>query len=103
MEGRVTEGERPEQDAFEIPVERLAAHPPDNLAQQDEARVAVPEARAGRVLERPPGQGLGRVGKAGGHRAVRRDGQKASGVGEHALDRHVRESAAAELPEVTPQ
>jgi hypothetical protein len=103
MEGRVAQVERPEQDALEVLVERLATHPPHDLAQQDEARVAVLEGGAGRVHEGPAGQRPGRGRKAGGHRAVRRDGHKAGGVGEHAFDRHVLERAAAELPEVTPQ
>ena len=55
--------ERPEEEPREVPIERLAGHAPHELAEQDEARVAVLErrcpagSRAAPSRARPPRRG----------------------------------------------
>src|SRR5881409_975423 len=100
MEGGVPERERPEHDAGEIVVERVATHPADDFAEQNEAGIAVLEAGAGRVVERLGGQRPGGTRKATGQRVGGGDRRESGTVREDPADRHLLERASFELLEV---
>ena len=100
MEGRLREPERAEDDASEVEVERLAAHASHDLAEEDEARVAVLRARARRVVERDLGQEPRRPRKAGAHRGLGRHRAEARAVREDPPDRDLPERAAPKLAQV---
>ena len=103
VEARGAQAERVEEHARQVAIERLAAHAADDLGEEDEARVAVLERRARRVVERDPGERPGGAREAAGDGAVRRVGREAGGVRQDPPDRDLRVGRAAELFEVPAQ
>ena len=101
LERRVAQAEGLEHGTVEVAVERLAADPSHDLAEQDEADVAVLGAGAGHVVEGQPRQAAHGVVDGGVHHARRRDGREARAVGEQPLDRHLGEVRLLELAEIT--
>ena len=103
VERRVAQAERAEEHPVEIAVEGVAAHAPDDLAEQDEAGVAVLEAGARRIVERDLGERPGRCRKSRRDRARGRDRQEARAVGQDPPDGDPVEGPAPELPQVAPE
>ena len=101
MEGGVAKAEGPEHGPGEIVIEHIPAHASDDLAQQDEAGVAVLEARAGRIVERFGRQRPGRPRKATGEGFGAGDRWKPGAVGHDPTDGHLLEGSALELLEIT--
>ena len=100
MKARVLEIERPEEDPLEVPIETRAADATDDLAEEDEAGVAVLERRARGILEgnlRDLGHRRRKSRGDGGVRGIR---DQSGGVGHEPPDRDLVELLAAELLQV---
>ena len=100
VEARVAQPQRLEDVLIEVAVERRARNPPHHLAQQQEARVAVLERAAGRIVERQLREQRRRLGEARAHATVGRDGRQPRAVREQPADRHHLVGVAAKLPQV---
>jgi len=102
VKARVLQVERADERPFHVPVERRAADPADDLAEQNESGIAVLEGRAGGILERQLGDLTHRRREARDHGAVRRVRDEPGAVGQESPDRDLIELLAAVFPKVPP-
>jgi hypothetical protein len=102
-ERRVAKPERTDEHTVEIPVERLAGHAAHDLAQEDEAGVAVLEAGAGRIVELHLRDRARRAREPALDRLVRRVSGESGAVRQHAPDGDLVERPRAKFLQVSAQ
>src|SRR5207247_6822103 len=103
VERRVAQAERAEEPPGERAVEGVAVHEPDDLAEQDEAGVAVLEAGARRIVKRDLRERPGGCRKSRRDRARGRDRQEPSAVRQDSPSGDALEALVPELAQVAPE